>query len=412
MVRNTLRICLLATCPYFFVRGKPLRIHSNILAFHSLGHHVTVITYYNGEQVDLPNVKLHRTSRLFRLRNPQKVGPGTAKICSDIAILTLATRVLQQEPHDLIVGTDIEGAIIAAILKKRFKLPTIVDVHGIFSELLRENTPRIAALLYKIPHRIEKWAWKKSDLLVCNWPRVTRYAKKISPNTPTCTIFDIPQPSVHEMAAKPFPASGEGRKWQRQLVNKRVVFYAGNFASYQNFSLALLGLKYIIDNGLSNVVLFVVGSGYDSYLKEATALGIKDNVLFIGQRTPEVTIDLMRLADICLTLIASGGNTPSKIIYYFLSGRPILACDSPAHDEFLIDGTNALLCRNHYIDFANKLLYLLKKEDLRQQLAKASAARSRSFTVRSHRDRWQNILAPFKQFSQNTYYENVLRNNR
>jgi len=358
-----------------------------------------VITYANGDNIDLPNVTFHRVSRAFHMHNSQKVGPGIAKTCSDLAILKLALKLLRQEPHDLIIGTDIEGAVIAALLKKRFCLPTVIDIHGIFTELLQDNAPKMRMFLGNIPLWVEKWAWQKADLLVCNWLRVERYAKEKVPNIPACTIFDVPQESVHKVACKPFPASNEGRKWQRYLFNKKVVFYAGNFAPYQNFSLALHGFKHALDRGLSDAILFVVGADYGSYLKEATALGINDKVLFIGKRTPEITIDLMRLADICLTLIPNGCNTPSKIIYYFLAGRPILACDSPAHNELLIDGDNALLCSNHHIDFSEKLSYLLKNDETRRQLARASTKYSGFFTLHSHINRWREVLLTFEPFS-------------
>jgi glycosyltransferase involved in cell wall biosynthesis len=140
-----------------------------------------------------------------------------------------------------------------------------------------------------------------------------------------------------------------------------------------------------------------VGSDYGPYLREAMDLGIKKNVLFIGKKTPEETIDLMRLADICLTLIACGGNTPSKILNYFLAGRPILACDSPAHKEFLSDGNNAIFCNNDPIDFAKKLIYLLKNNDVRQRLAHASSEYARNFTIDAFRNKWKNILKNFEK---------------
>ena len=387
-----LRIFLVATCPYFFVRGKPLRVHSNLLAFQDLGHLITVITYANGSEVDLPNINIFRTPHQFRMRNPQKVGPGVAKICSDLAILAVSSRILQRERHDIIIGTDIEGAAIAALLKRRFGLPVIIDVHGIFAELLQNNIPWANYLLGPVSFWIEKQVWRKADMLVCNWPSIEKYAKRIAPNIPSCTVFDVPPASVHEVASKPFPVSKEGRKWKQQLSRKRVVFYAGNFASYQNFNLASRGFSYALDHGLSDTVLLAVGDDYGPYLREAKALKIKDKVLFIGKRTPEETVDLMRLADICLTLIPCGGNAPSKIISYFLAGCPILACDSPAHRELLKDGKNALFCSNHPIDFAKKLLYLLKNEDARRRLARASIAYAEFFTLSTFRDKWRGIL--------------------
>jgi len=390
-----LRIFLIATCPYYFVRGKPLRVHSNVLALQDLGHLITVITYANGSEVDLPNVDIYRTSNQLRMRNPQKVGPGVAKACSDLAVLAVSSRILRKERHDLIIGTDIEGAAIAIRLKSQFGLPVIIDVHGIFAELLQVNIPWVHFLLGPVPLWIEKQLWRKADMLVCNWPRVEAYANQIAPNTPSCTIYDIPTSSVHEVASKPFPVSKEGRKWKQQLSNNRVVLYAGNFAPYQNFSLALRGFHHALEQGLADTVLLAVGEDFGLHLKEAKALGIEDCVLFIGKKTPEETMDLMRLAEISLTLIPCGGNSPSKIISYFIAGCPILACDSPAHRELLKDEDNALFCNNDPVHFSKKLMFLLNNEDARQRFARASLRNGLSFTISSFRDNWKRILEPF-----------------
>lgn len=390
-----LKIFLIATCPYYYVRGKPLRVHSHLLAFQSLGHRITVMTYANGSRVDLPNVKIFRAPQRFRMRNPQKIGPGLAKVCSDWAMFIKASRILRKERHDIIVGTDIEGAVIASRLKKQFGLPVIVDIHGIFSELLQNNTPWVNHLLGPLPSWVEKRLWRKADMLVCNWPRVEQYAKRVAPNIPSCTVFDVPRSSVHEVAEKPYPVSNIGRKLTQQLQGKKVILYAGNFAPYQNFSLALRGFKHALEKGLLDSVLLIVGEGYDTYLQVSKELGIENDVLFVAKRTPEECIDLMQLADVCLTLISSGGNAPSKVIYYFLAGSPILACDSLAHRELLKDGDNALFCKNSPVDFAEKLIYLLENEDIQVRLRRSSSRCGSTFSLSSFKTKWDEILGLF-----------------
>ncbi len=357
-----------------------------------MGYEQTVLAYQNGEEVALPGVQVVRTPHIFRLRDASKPGPSVMKLCADVALFVRASKFLRGNNYDLLVAIDIEGAVIAAFLKKRFRLPTIIQVHGIFSELLRNNTKILHHFTSGLCDIIEKFAWKNANQLVCIWPFLTQRAKLIAPSVHSETIIDTPPPTALKIMSSPFPATAEGHKWKNFFELNNVVLYAGNLASYQNLDLALKGMQCALDMGLTDTKMVVIGGGYEQYAQYAFENGLKDHVYFLGMRSIEETADLIRLANVCLTLNAGDGNPPSKIIYYFLAGRPILACDSTANRQLLSD-RNATFCSNAPMHFATTLISLLSDKERMRELADASRQNAQEFKTSTYTTKWENVIA-------------------
>ena len=385
-------IYCLVTCPYVFPRGKSLRVHAGLQALLALGHRITVFTYANGSDFSHAGLEIRRTPYLFRMRRPGQVGPCLSKIFSDSCLYRLAYQAMKDRPCDLLLATDIEGAILATLLKRSFSVPVLMDIHGIFSELLTNTTRLKSRAVATVCNAIERWAWSSADLLLCNWPRVRAYARKILPDVASCTLLDIPPESVQKIIGQPFPATSLAREWQERLNGRKVLLYTGNFSGYNHFSLALEGFSLALKNGLERVIFLVVGGGDQRAQQRAVELNLGDNVFFLGRRSPEEAMDMTRLSDVCLSMTTGQGNTPSKILYYFLAGKPVILCDSKPHRSFVPEETDALYCANRAEDLAAKLILIFKSHKLRRNLSEAVLRKSREYTVQATRDQWQQIL--------------------
>ena len=194
------------------------------------------------------------------------------------------------------------------------------------------------------------------------------------------------------MVERPFPTTEEGIKWKKLLSKKKVVLYVGNFARYQGFDQVLRGIRYAFNRGLKETVLLVIGGDYKQVKKKALRLGLIENVIFLGRKTAEESVDLMRLADVCLSMNCVGGNAPSKIIHYFLAGAPILACNAPANRQLLKNEDDAAFCLNDPEHFATVLMDLLDDETALKKLARRSRKNAQQFTFETYRDKLNKCI--------------------
>ena len=77
------RMLVLAPQPFFSPRGTPFSVYYRSLVTAELGYEIDLLTYGQGDDVDIPGVRLHRGPRLDIL-GAVKTGPSVAKIFHDI----------------------------------------------------------------------------------------------------------------------------------------------------------------------------------------------------------------------------------------------------------------------------------------------------------------------------------------
>ncbi len=123
-----LRILMLAPEPFFEPRGTPFSEFHRIKALGELGHHVDLVTYPIGRDVDLPNLRIFRSPRPpFVTR--VKIGPSAAKVVLDALMLfTIARRALAGG-YDAIHSHE-EMGLVGVWLAKLMRIPHLYDMHS------------------------------------------------------------------------------------------------------------------------------------------------------------------------------------------------------------------------------------------------------------------------------------------
>ena len=85
---------MLAPEPFFEPRGTPFSEYHRIKALGELGHHVDLVTYPIGRDVELPNLRIFRSLRPPFVRKV-RIGPSITKVVLDaLMLLTIARRVV------------------------------------------------------------------------------------------------------------------------------------------------------------------------------------------------------------------------------------------------------------------------------------------------------------------------------
>jgi hypothetical protein len=75
-----MRALVIAPQPFFSPRGTPFSVYYRTLVTAECGVHVDLLTYGQGEDIDIPAVRIIRIPRLGLL-GPVKVGPSSCSSC-------------------------------------------------------------------------------------------------------------------------------------------------------------------------------------------------------------------------------------------------------------------------------------------------------------------------------------------
>ncbi|MES1211666.1 MAG: glycosyltransferase family 4 protein, partial [Acidobacteriota bacterium] len=136
-----MKILLLAPHPFFQQRGTPIaeRMLLEVLTAH--GHQVDVLTFPEGEDVDLPGCRILRVPRPPFVRN---VRPGFSlkKLACDAVMLAKTLALARRNRYDLLHAVE-ESAFMALAVRRIFGIPYVYDMD---SGLARQMTDKLPFL--------------------------------------------------------------------------------------------------------------------------------------------------------------------------------------------------------------------------------------------------------------------------
>lgn len=180
----------------------------------------------------------------------------------------------------------------------------------------------------------------------------------------------------------------ELREKLRLPKDKIILGYVGNLSFTGNYD--SYGFEDIIESIPlmdDNVVLVGVGQKDVNETKHlvdiAKKLGIAERVIFIP-RVPRYKVSrYLKSFDILVHPNAGAqiGNSPAKLFEWFLTGRPIVAANTPAIAEILIDNENSLLVEyKEPISWAEAVMKILNDKNLKRKLVAGALISSEKYT--------------------------------
>lgn len=111
------RILMVTPTSFFADYGGHVRILEETLALQQLGHQITIVTYYKGN--DVPGLDIRRSAPL-PWRTEYEVGSSRHKLAFNLYLSLKALKVALQLRPDVIHGHMHEGALIGAVLARLF----------------------------------------------------------------------------------------------------------------------------------------------------------------------------------------------------------------------------------------------------------------------------------------------------
>lgn len=348
-----MKILMLAPQPFYSDRGTPMNVRLLVQVLGAAGHHVDLLVFPTGRDVELRNVKIIRLPNILRVHQIP-AGPSLTKLCMDVLMTLVAFWLCLFRKYDVIHGIE-EGGFLAVILSRLFGKASIFDMDSCISDQLKYSgfitNPR---LLRHIRH-LEGLAIRHSSVVVTVCSALSEKARCLAPKANIVQIEDIPSPGI--------------KKFDRQMVetlihtyrlrHDRRVVYTGNLERYQGIDLLLAAWKVFMSekkNGKPYKLVIVGGptEKVDYYKKTVDKDSIANSVCFVGPRPLNEMGAWMALSDVLVSPRSEGDNTPLKIYSYMSSGRPIVATRRRTHTQVL-DDSMAFLAEPDPVQFATAI---------------------------------------------------------
>lgn len=336
-----MKALVIAPQPFFSPRGTPFSVYYRTLITAELDVSIDFLTYGEGQDVDIPGVRIFRIPR-FKWFGNVKIGPSLLKLFLDIFIVLRMIGLLLRNRYDFVHAHE-EAIFFAYFLKPIFKYKLIYDMHSSLPQQLTNFKFSSSKLLIGIFKKLEDACLKKSDAVITICPDLYNYVNTIIEEKEKHflienSIFDkVRLLNGHSDGKDRMPAKPFAHDIATLKNGKRLLVYAGTLEPYQGIDILIRAMETVIRKS-DNVLLLVVGGRPDQvqkYSKLAKDCGVAGNVIFTGSVPQEEAKYYNSQADVLLSPRSEGTNTPLKVYEQLASGIPLVATNIYSHTQVL-----------------------------------------------------------------------------
>ena len=359
---------MLAPEPFFEPRGTPFSEYHRIKALGELGHHVDLVTYPIGRDVELPNLRIYRSLRPPFVRKV-RIGPSFTKVMLDALMLLTTVRLAATKKYDAIHSHE-EMGLLGVWLARLLGIPHLYDMHSSLPQQLSNFRYSKSALLRNAFTWAEGQMVHKSDVVITICQELQDTVTEMGAGARSLLIENVMGGDVDE---PPSRSAAEVRAAWGVAVDAPLALYTGTFEAYQGVEM-LIDAAAIIAKRRPDARVLVVG-GEPAQVETARARAEQNGaaavMIFTGQQPAKEIPGFVQAADLLVSPRIRGTNTPLKIYSYLRSGRPIVATNLLTHTQVLTPGI-AKLVDPKPEPFAEAVLELIENPARRAQFALAA----------------------------------------
>ncbi len=328
---------MLAPQPFFSPRGTPFSVYYRTLVLTELGYSVDILTYGQGEDVDLPGVRIMRTPGL-RWLGRIKTGPSGLKIIHDL-FMVLYFLGIQLRNRYPVVHAHEEAVFFATLFKPLLRYKLIYDMHSSLPEQLSNFNFTTSKLLIGAFERLELWSLNAADAVITICPALADQVADIAPwalakhRLIENSIFESVR--LKNTSSNDTPAA-ELELHLRDQGERKLIVYAGTLEHYQGIDI-LLEAAQLLASKRQDFLLIIAGGRPEqvAHYQQLLPAGSAHWIRLIGQITPDAARALTLKADVILSPRSSGNNTPLKTYEQLASGVPLVATRIYSHTQVL-----------------------------------------------------------------------------
>lgn len=345
-----MRALAIAPQPFFTCRGTPLSVYYRTLVTAELGVQVDLLTYGEGEDVDIPGVNIIRIPR-FKFLGPVKIGPSGLKLFLDIFMFFWTIALLCRRRYQFVHAHE-EAVFFCWLIKPLFRFRLVYDMHSSLPEQLSNFKFTTSKWLIGLFAWLERRCLQAAEVTITICPSLDNYAQRLAnPKSLVMlienSIFEgvrLTRPSVGSLSAPTLSApigdrSSQPSRHRDRWAGKRLVVYAGTLEAYQGIDLLIRGFRQAMDRDRDLFLLIVGGTPaqVSDYSELAKQCGVGDRAHFTGRVSPAVAKQYVSLAAVQVSPRISGTNTPLKIYEQISRNIPLVATDIYSHTQVLND---------------------------------------------------------------------------
>lgn len=373
-----------------FLGGVPISAERQAKELVKLGHEVTVFApEYEGE---LPEGQDHLDEngiRIFRYRTSARCMENG--MVYPRLILKEITKVFEEESFDLIhTHHPMFVGMTALYLGRKYQLPVIYTYHTRYEDYLHyigflkpEGKGRILKQqLLKLGRNVVvpefmRWFTNQCDLVLAPTAGMQKRIRENGTKTPMA-VFPTGLEEVFYLE-RPEEA-GEIRRNYMGEQDGYMFCTAGRLEEEKNPHFLLKGIRKLkekMDKTFFRVLLIGNGSMTEELKTEAKALGIEEEIVFVGKVPNEQLNCYLQACD--AFLFTSKSETQGIVLAEaFAAGLPVVAVEASGVEDIVEDGVNGFRTAEDIDMWTDKILEMLNQREEMSRRAKVTASGYRS----------------------------------
>lgn len=385
--------------PFFSPRGTPFSVYYRTLVTAEQGVKIDLLTYGEGENVNINGVRIIRIPR-FRMLGNVKTGPSLLKFFLDVFMIVWTIGLLLRNRYDFVHAHE-ESVFYCRFLKPIFKFQLVYDMHSSLPQQLTNFQFTKSRFLIGLFKKMEEACLKASDVVITICPDLAEYALKIIDDKSKHflienSIFEPVRVVMDGYCLSENQNTGNDEKSLLKLPdNKHFVVYAGTLEHYQGIEIITGAFKKVI-SGCPDAFLIIVGGTPEQvkyYSDMAERFGLGQYVVFTGRVSQAAAKLYNKMASVLVSPRKTGTNTPLKIYELLASGIPIVATNIYSHLQVLNKDV-AFLVEPEPGDMARGILDALNSASDSDRITEnAKRLYDDQYSRKSYENKMQRLLA-------------------
>ena len=351
------------------------RVRNEAIALHSNGYEVTVLCPRSS---DCPQV--HQMIGGIRVYRHPQFEPGTGRIaylleygCALFWEFLFTWWIYLRHGFHVIQGCNPPDDIFLIVLPfKLLGIKYIFDHHDANPELYLSKFDR-PGMLYWVLLRLEKLSYRVSDVVMATNASYKDLALTRGGLVSSDVFIVRNGPDERLRPVPPDPALKHGKPF--------LVGYVGSMGIQDGLQILVDVALRVKNLGRSDVHFTCVGGGPQlrALQQMVRAKNLQDMVNFTGRVADEELLKILSTADVCVNpdkpCEMNDISTMIKIMEYMALGKPIVQFDSREGKFSAQEASLYCISENLVSDFADKILWLLDKPEVRKKMGEVGLDR-------------------------------------
>jgi glycosyltransferase involved in cell wall biosynthesis len=386
-----MRALVVAPHPFFSPRGTPFSVYYRTLITAEQGVEVDLLTYWEGQEVAIPGVRVIRIPWVPLTANVP-VGPSLKKLVLDLLMFVWTVGLLLRKRYDFVHAHE-ESVFFCSWLKPIFGFKLVYDMHSSLPQQLSNFEFTKSRLAIRVFERLEKASLRSATAVVTICPDL---AEQVESQLSDTSRHFLIENSIFENVklASGSPPSAAEAEIVKLVPGAPLVVYSGTFEAYQGLDVLIQAFAQVHQSRPDASLLLVGGTPeqVDRYQALADSHGLNGGCQFTG-RVPQATArSLSQRATVLTSPRVKGTNTPLKIYEQLASGIPLVATRIHSHTQVLDDDV-CFLVEPTAAGLAGGILQAITDSEKREAVTRgALELYDRRYSRRVYEQKMHNLL--------------------